>query len=144
MTIAALGAITLDQSLREQLPATDGFKGFSSRFQKKLAKVNKAPWMMATSEDFRYREAQGGSPSAMTSFMHKYMDHVVQLATSNSVVRGVLLRAFSMLVPPTALFQPAILLRVMRQRFGRAGKLAPGNASKRIKGQVFCQAQAQD
>ena len=144
MTIAALGAMTLEQSLREQLRSTDGLRGFSSRFQKKLAKVNKAPWMMATGEDFRYREVEGGSPSAMTSFMHKYMDHVVQLATINSVVRGVLLRAFSMLVPPTALFRPAILLRVMKQRLGRAGKFEPANASKRIKGQVFCQAQAQD
>ena len=43
MTIAALGAMTLDESLRELLRSTDGFKGFSSRFQKKLAKVNKAP-----------------------------------------------------------------------------------------------------
>ncbi len=144
MTIAALGAMTLDESLREQLRSTDGFKDFSSRFQKKLAKVNKAPWMMATGEDFRYREVEGGSPSAMTSFLHKYMDHVVQLATSNSVVRSVLLRAFSMLVPPTALFKPTILLRVIRQRFSREGKLELGNSSKRIKSQVFCQAQAQD
>jgi hypothetical protein len=45
--------------------------------------------------------------------MHRYMNHVIELATESVAVRHVLLRAFSMLVPPTALFHPRISLRVL-------------------------------
>jgi len=107
MTTAALGAITL----RECLCEANG--NLSRRFQKRLAKVNAAPWMLATGEDYRYRETVGGSPTLMTRFMHRYMDHVVQLATHSVPVRKVLLNAFNMLVPPAALFHPKVLSRVL-------------------------------
>ena len=112
MTTAALGAMTLQQCLREQ-----DLSGLSRRFQKRLAKVIAAPWMLAIGEDYRYPETEGGSPSLMTRFMHRYMDRVVQLATHSVAVRTVLLRAFNMLVPPTALFQPRVLFRVLVQFF---------------------------
>jgi hypothetical protein len=69
--------------------------------------------MLATGEDYRYRETVGGTPTLMTRFMHRYMDHVVQLATRSVPVRKVLLLAFNMLVPPTALFHPKVLFRVL-------------------------------
>jgi 2-polyprenyl-6-methoxyphenol hydroxylase-like FAD-dependent oxidoreductase len=108
MTTAALGALTLRKCLRE-----GNVNGLSRRFQKRLAKINAAPWLLATGEDYRYRETVGGSPSLMTRFMHRYMDHVVQLATQSVPVREVLLQAFNMLVSPTALFQPRVLFRVL-------------------------------
>jgi hypothetical protein len=49
----------------------------------------------------------------MTKFMHRYMNHVITLATESVAVRHVLLRAFSMMIPPTALFHPRISLRVL-------------------------------
>lgn len=112
MTTAALGVKMLDKCLREQ---NGNLSGLSRRFQKRLAKINEAPWLLATGEDYRYPETVGGAPSLMTKFMHRYMDHVVQLATHSIVVRKVLLRAFNMLTPPTALFQPRVLFRVLLQ-----------------------------
>ena len=112
MTTAALGVMALERSLRER---NGNLKGLSRRFQKRLAKINEAPWLMATGEDYRYRETVGGSPSAMTKFMHRYMDHVVQLATRSVEVRKVLLQAFNMLIPPSALFRPRVLFRVLLQ-----------------------------
>ncbi|HEV8168162.1 MAG TPA: FAD-dependent monooxygenase, partial [Pyrinomonadaceae bacterium] len=90
MTTAALGVMTLRQCLRE---ANGNLSNLSRRFQKRLAKVNAAPWLLATGEDYRYRETVGGSPTLMTKFMHCYMDHVVQLATHSVPVRKVLLLA---------------------------------------------------
>lgn len=115
MTIASLGALTLQDTLREQeqLHSDGSLRGLSYRFQKRLAKVNEAPWMMATSEDYRYLETDGGSPGLRTRFMHRYMDQVLRLATQSISVRRTLLRAFSMLVPPTALFRPQVLFRVV-------------------------------
>lgn len=112
MTTAALGVMMLDKCLRER---NGSLTGLSRRFQKRLAKVNEAPWLLATGEDYRYPETVGGSPNLKTRFMHRYMDHVVQLATRSVAVRKVLLHAFNMLVPPTALFQPRVLFRVLLQ-----------------------------
>lgn len=114
MTTAALGVKMLDKCLREH---NGSLTGLSRRFQKRLAKINETPWLLATGEDYRYPETVGGSPSLMTRFMHRYMDHVVQLATQSVVVRKVLLQAFNMLIPPTALFQPRVLFRVLLQVF---------------------------
>jgi len=110
MTVAALGVVELDKSLRELKKRN--FSGLSLKFQKRLARLNKAPWMMATSEDYRYRGTEGGCPSIATRFMHKYMDQVMLLATQDPDVRDRLLHVFSMLRPPTSLFKPAVLLRV--------------------------------
>ncbi|HEV8426969.1 MAG TPA: FAD-dependent monooxygenase [Pyrinomonadaceae bacterium] len=115
MTIASLGALTLQKVLNEQrrLHIDGSLTGLSRRFQKQLAKINKAPWMMATGEDYRYREVVGGSPTPMNRFMHWYMDHVIQLSTQTVAVRQVLMRAFNILAPPTTLFQPRVLFRVL-------------------------------
>ena len=115
MTIASLGAVTLHKSLIKQrrLHPDGNLTGLSHRFQKQLAKVNEAPWMLATGEDYRYRETDGGAPTAMNRFMHRYMDQVIQLSTHSVTVRRVLMRAFNILVPPTALFHPRVLLRVL-------------------------------
>ena len=115
MTTASLGAVALHECLQQQrrLHPDGSFHGFSRRFQKRLAKVIEAPWLMATGEDYRYHETDGAAPGQMTRFMHWYMDQVLQLATRIVSVRRVLLDAFSMLIPPTALFQPRVLFRVL-------------------------------
>ena len=109
MTIAALGALTLKNTLREN----GNLRGLSRRFLRRLAKVNKTPWLLATGEDYRYPDTEGHGPTLMTKFMHRYMNHVLELATQTVAVRHVMLRAFSMMVPPTALFHPRISWRVL-------------------------------
>jgi len=117
MTIAAMGAMTLEKCLRKW-KAQD--QQFARRFQKRLAKVVAAPWMLATSEDYRYRETEGGSAGRITRFMHRYMDQVLKVSTFDPIVRHVLLQAFGMLVPPSALFQPKVSLRLMRETLATA------------------------
>jgi len=46
--------------------------------------------------------------------MHAYMDQVVQLTLTDKEVRRVLLEIFHMLRKPTALFQQAIVLKVLK------------------------------
>jgi 2-polyprenyl-6-methoxyphenol hydroxylase-like FAD-dependent oxidoreductase len=121
MTIASLGALALRECLRER----DGLRGLSRRFQRRLAKVNKAPWLMATGEDYRYPETEGGSPGVMTRFMHWYMDRVMQLATRDIAVRSVLLQVFNLLIPPPALFRRFILFAVIREALNRTAAPVP-------------------
>jgi 2-polyprenyl-6-methoxyphenol hydroxylase-like FAD-dependent oxidoreductase len=115
MTAAALSAFTLRECLADQRKRKgDGsLSGFSIRFQKKLAKVNSAPWMLATSEDFRVRGVTGGVPDWITGFMQRYVDQVVALSTESAVVRDSLLRVFNLLEGPQTLFHPQIVLRII-------------------------------
>jgi len=144
MTIASLGAITLRETLRQQerLHPDGSWTGFARRFQKQLAKVNKTPWLLATGEDYRYSETDGAGAGLMTRFMHRYMDHVFQLATETVVVRKPLLEAFNLLVPPTVLFQPRVLFRVVLKIL----KPAPRQpvAEKRAGNRVLYQAGARE
>lgn len=135
MTTAALGAMELRKCLREQ---KGNLTGLSRRFQKRLAKINESPWLLATGEDYRYPETVGGSPSLMTRFMHRYMDHVVRLTTRSVAVRKVLLQAFNMMVPPAALFQPRVSFRVLLQLF----KPTPRTVQPKGKQVVFKQREA--
>ena len=131
MTIAALGALTLQQCLREQqkLHGDGSLRGLAQHFQRRLAKVNKAPWLLATGEDYRYRETDGGSPSVTTRFMHRYMNHVLRLTTYDVAVRSALLQVFSMLAPPSTLFRPSILFRVVREASTKRTSHAGGKQS---------------
>lgn len=112
MTIAALGAMELDKSLREN---SSEQIHFAKQFHKRMDGITKTPWLLATGEDYRYRETDGGAPTLMTRFMHGYMNRIVKLATYDPIVRTVLLKAFGMLVQPSAFFRPNILRRVIRQ-----------------------------
>jgi 2-polyprenyl-6-methoxyphenol hydroxylase-like FAD-dependent oxidoreductase len=115
MTAAALSALMLSECLTEQRKRRrDGsLLGLSLRFQKKLAKVNSAPWMLATSEDFRVHNVTGCPASRITRFMQRYVDRVVALSTESAAVRDALLRVFNLLEGPQTLFHPQILVRVV-------------------------------
>lgn len=129
MTTAAMGAETLEECLAEH---RDGdFAALSRRFQKKLAKVNAGPWLLATGEDFRVRGTEGGKAGLSTRLAHRYVDRVLELSLRDLGVRYTFLEVFGMLKPPTALFGPAIAAKVMREALFRAGKIeAPGAGAR--------------
>jgi hypothetical protein len=113
MSTAAMGVMTLDRCLREQARRGDDLTGLGRRFQRELAKVNATPWMLATGEDYRYRGVEGAPPDRATRFMHRYVDEITRLSTRNPEVRAVFLEVFNLLAPPTTLFRPGLLLRVV-------------------------------
>jgi 2-polyprenyl-6-methoxyphenol hydroxylase-like FAD-dependent oxidoreductase len=115
MTTAALGAEVLDECLRKQRRPGEDLTGLARDFQKRLAKVNKAPWMLATGEDFRARGVEGGKPNAVNRLMHRYMDRVLELSTKDASVRLTLLEVFNLLKPPTAILGPAVAARVLQR-----------------------------
>lgn len=52
MTVAAQGALALDASLRERRVHGAEPDGMPARFQARLARVNRVPWMIATNADY--------------------------------------------------------------------------------------------
>jgi 2-polyprenyl-6-methoxyphenol hydroxylase-like FAD-dependent oxidoreductase len=112
MTIAAMGVLELDSCLRDKKIESHNF---SKIFHRRLANVTKAPWLLATGQDYRYLETVGGAITRTTRFMHAYMDRILTLSTVDKTVRTVLLKVFGMLALPSALFRPRILRRVVWQ-----------------------------
>jgi 2-polyprenyl-6-methoxyphenol hydroxylase-like FAD-dependent oxidoreductase len=119
MTAAALAAMTLDTGLREQRRANGDPAGVARRFQKHLAQANRTPWLMATSEDFRWPETEGGRPGLTIRLMHRYMDQVIRAAVRNPAVDREFLKVTHLLAGPAALFHPRVVARVVARAVGR-------------------------
>lgn len=135
MTTAALGAEVLEECLRESGESGE-LTGLSTRFQKRLSKMNAGPWLMATGEDFRVRGVEGGKATFATRLTHRYMDRVLALSLQDIDVRRTFLEVFHMLKPPTALFGPGIALKVLRG----ATRYAPEKTADRaqtVRGRVM-------
>lgn len=120
MTIAALGAITLQTCLQKQFSNSQfKVKGLTRNYQKQLAKVLKTPWLVATSDDFRWETTEGGKPDKITRFMHKYMDRVMLLSVHQPQVYKAFAEVMHMVKQPTALFAPGIIFGVLKQMINR-------------------------
>ncbi len=102
MTVAILGGLLLEKFLQKKK------KNWEIKFQKKLAALIAAPWMLATSEDFRITSVlcEGVKKTWITRFMHRYLDYVVQRGNSDITINETFLEVLHMLKPPTALFKP--------------------------------------
>jgi hypothetical protein len=113
MSAAALAAMTLDDCLREAGHLGD-LRGVSRRFQCRLARSNARLWLLATGEDFRCRETEGGRPGPLTRLVHRYMDRVILRATRDGAVRVRMLEVLHLLRPAQALVAPRIVFAVLR------------------------------
>ena len=113
MTIACMGAAALRQTLAVRRRPDGDLSGLARRFQQRLAKVNSAPWMLATGQDHRYPATDGAPPPRINALLDRYLDRVVARSTEDPAVRLALLETFNMLRPPTALFRPRVMARVL-------------------------------
>lgn len=111
MTVAALGALTLDQCLREHYPQTQ----FPQQFYRQLAKVVNQPWLMATGEDFRWPATEGGKPNGITKLLHQYLDQILALAVKHPKIYQSFAEVMHMTKPAHTLFHPEYIFRVLGQ-----------------------------
>ncbi len=116
MSVAAIEAQSLDRCLREQemFAGNKGLVGFTQRFQQAIARDIKTPWLLSTGEDLRYPGAEG-KRSLSIRLLNRYMRRVIELTASDQRVTTTLLRVRNLLKPLSTLFQPRIILAVLRQ-----------------------------
>ncbi|MGH2354398.1 MAG: FAD-dependent oxidoreductase [Chloroflexota bacterium] len=117
MTVAAQGALALDSCLREQRRSTGDLGdlvGLARRFQRKLARITATPWLLATGEDYRVPQTEGGQPGPLTRLLHRYMDRVMLAAAHEPRIQLRLGEVLHLLAPPHVLFHPAIAARALR------------------------------
>lgn len=125
MTVAALGAEILDQSLRQ---------GFSSLiFQQRLAKGNQQPWQMATGEDYRY-PVEGTPATPFIKRIDRYADWLFQAGTVEPEITSTFLSMMHLKSPLTAMFRPSLIAR--RLRYALRRKPAPVTLPSTIKAKI--------
>ena len=123
MTTAALETKALDACLDQQwhYRSRGNLTGFARRFQKAIAKTVEIPWWLATGEDFRHPETVGYRPPGV-DLLNWYTARVHELAGSHQVVTLRLYQVLNMLKPPTVLFEPRVLFRVLFKRRALQGE----------------------
>ncbi len=109
MTTAALGALTLNECLQSQKQWT----GLTQTFQKKLFKVIQNPWLMAAGEDIRWPTTEGGKTDWMTQLNQGYFNQMMLIMKDNPDLYHTFNEVIHMLKPPTALFHPKYVFKVL-------------------------------
>jgi 2-polyprenyl-6-methoxyphenol hydroxylase-like FAD-dependent oxidoreductase len=117
MTTAALEASMLSDYLYHQQgnKARDDVIDLTQHIQQAIAKVVKFPWLLATSEDFRYPATAGMRPTFLR-LLNWYVGKLHVLVSSYPVATIRFYEVVHMLKPPTALFEPRILFAVLFKR----------------------------
>lgn len=124
MTVGALGAELLAQMVGEQRRRRpDGdLTGLAARFQQRLAQVNSTPWLLATGADLSWPSTTGGRPRRTDRIAQLYLAQVLRLMAHDTYAYRAFLEVTHLLRSPAALFQPRIILGVLRQaRHERSG-----------------------
>ncbi len=116
MTLAALGA----EGLRDELELHGALPDFAKRFQCRLARANRIPWLLAISEDSRF--SRDASPLAR--LIRAYTDRTRLLIPSDRRIAEAFFHTLQ-LTDPAAIMRLAVMLRALRPRRGmREGALA--------------------
>jgi 2-polyprenyl-6-methoxyphenol hydroxylase-like FAD-dependent oxidoreductase len=111
MSVATLEALELQDCLDEQ----EGLTWIGRRFFARAARVVDTPWTMAAGGDFAFSGVTGRRPAG-TSLVNWYLDHVHDAASTNQEVCRAFFRVANLLEPPSSLFKPSIVARVIRTR----------------------------
>jgi 2-polyprenyl-6-methoxyphenol hydroxylase-like FAD-dependent oxidoreductase len=105
MTVAALEAQALQVCLQKEVKSHSRTSAadLAHRLQKGVAKVANGSWLLATSEDFRYAEAEG-RPLPGTRLLNWYMGRVHELVSTDRRVTLHFYEVMNMLRSPLVLF----------------------------------------
>lgn len=72
--------------------------------------------VLVTGEDCRYPGVEGITLSRATRLMHWYMDRIMQLTTHDEEMHALFTQVIHMVMPPTSLFHPRVLCRMLGNR----------------------------
>jgi 2-polyprenyl-6-methoxyphenol hydroxylase-like FAD-dependent oxidoreductase len=108
MTLAALGALALDEHLTR-----GGLPGLGPRVHGALARTLAPVWMLATSDDYRWPGTAGPPPGWPMRLLHRYQDLATPLGLRHPELVGTFLAVANLVQSPWALLQPRLLAPVL-------------------------------
>jgi len=106
MSIAALQAVALRKSL------ADGADDLARRFFRAAAKPVDVAWRLSLGGDLALPEVSGHRPPAVRA-TNAYLDRVLRVAEADSGLTELFLKVLGFLEPPTGLFRPSVVARVL-------------------------------
>jgi 2-polyprenyl-6-methoxyphenol hydroxylase-like FAD-dependent oxidoreductase len=121
MAVAGEQALALRSAL-----ANGGDADLALRFFRAAARPVGNAWQLAVGSDMAMPGVEGSRPLAMR-LSNRYVGRVLTAAETDPEVARRFLRVAGLLDPPTALFDPRIVIRVLRAAVGRS----PGWAARR-------------
>jgi hypothetical protein len=116
MSVAGLAALAVDRCLRE---SSDGLRsGIAISAQRAIARVCNDAWLLATGEDLRYPTTEGarGATRSLDRAIQRYFNRVILRSNQDVMVSRALTRVVHLVDPPTALFGPMVMARVLLNR----------------------------
>jgi 2-polyprenyl-6-methoxyphenol hydroxylase-like FAD-dependent oxidoreductase len=116
ITVAALEANVLNECLRRLSRLhfmQPGLPDLARRFQKAAAKVINVPWLMATSEDFRYPEV-AGHRLLSTRLLNWYTGSIIRMGAYHRHANLRFHEVMHMRKHLITLFNPALIFSVLR------------------------------
>ncbi|WP_156434296.1 FAD-dependent monooxygenase [Mycobacterium sp. IS-1590] len=109
MTVAAVEATVLRDCLQR------GDRNLARRFFRSSVKPIRIAWQTAVGSDLALPEVKGTVPLSIR-LSNAYLDRVLTACETDEAVTLRFLRVLGMLDPPTKLFSPSIIRRVLRDR----------------------------
>lgn len=125
MTVAAFEALFLHHAL------ADGDDDIATRFYESASSVVDIAWSMGVGPDFEYPETEGPRPTG-SRIAGRYMSRLQRRARHDPVLTEALTRVIQFEQPPSSLFRPRVLWRVLSPFAGMVGggEPEPGPASQ--------------
>lgn len=117
ITVAAMEAQDLDALLTRH--GTADLTGFAARYQKHIAKTLRNAWLLATGEDLRYPGTEGDRPGVFARLVQKYVDQYAKVSYDDELLTLTFIKVLNLAAPPTSLFAPRILWRVLAKSLRR-------------------------
>jgi 2-polyprenyl-6-methoxyphenol hydroxylase-like FAD-dependent oxidoreductase len=115
MTVLANEAIILGEILRSRAaqPAETRLRGLPKAYFKKSDKLIDNAWLLASNEAFKYPTTEGDRPFGVGSILQWYTSHIFQLTATDRTVYDDFIRVMHMIAPPTVLFRPMTVAKVI-------------------------------
>jgi 2-polyprenyl-6-methoxyphenol hydroxylase-like FAD-dependent oxidoreductase len=117
ITVAAMEAVLL-----QRLLATSGIERLAPRFFAAAAKLVDIPWSMAAGADLRFPEVEGKRP-LVGRLTGAYFAQLYKAAAQDVEIGRAFIRVMNLIDPPTRMFAPAIVWRVLQARRSANGSV---------------------
>jgi hypothetical protein len=115
MTVSALEAKALGEALEKaRRGSAIELTGLTRPLQRTMGKLIEGPWRMGAGEDLRYLDIEGHR-SLSGDLLNGYIARVHRVVERDEHVLRAFYRVMNMLAPPTLLFHPAVVARVLWQ-----------------------------
>lgn len=110
MSSAAMQAEVLDMVLRK-----NPLSGIWKPYFKQVAQLLKTPWEVTLAEDFKFPETQG-TPPKIPKLIERYFNKLSRVMNQDPVLFKAFVQVLNLVKPPTSLFRPSLIWRVIRAK----------------------------